>query len=192
MRTRSIHLLLALLLALPALAEKADREKEIHIAADSASADDVNRSSTWGGNVVVTQGTMRITAARVVMKEDAQGFKHYVATGSPVTYREKRDNVDDWVEGFAQRVEFDEKSDLLKLFDNARVKSNQNEIAGQYIQYDMNSQVVQVLGAAPGTTAPANSRVKAVIVPAKKEGPGKAPPPAPVSPSLKTDTTVAK
>jgi len=189
MRTTVLASFLACCLALPAAAEKADRAKDIHIGAELATADDANRTSTWEGNVVITQGTMRMTAARVVMKEDAQGFRHYTATGTPVTYREKRDNVDEWVEGFAQRAEFDERSDLLKLFDNARVKSNQNEIAGQYIQYDMNKQVVQVQGAAPGQSVP-GSRVKAVIVPAKKEEAGKPAPAPPVAPKLKADTEV--
>ena len=57
---------LALPLALacpPAGAERGDREKEIVVGADRLTADDANRTSTFEGNVVVTQGTMRITAA---------------------------------------------------------------------------------------------------------------------------------
>jgi lipopolysaccharide export system protein LptA len=191
MRLLPLACLLACLAALPAMAEKADREKEIVINADVATADDANRTSTWEGNVIISQGTMRITAARVLIKEDAQRFKHYTATGTPVTFRQKRDNVDEWMEGFAQRAEFDEKSDMLTLYDNARVKSNQNEITGQVISYDMTKQVVQVLGAPPGKKPPEGSRVKAIIVPARKDAaPGKAEPPAPVSPQLKPDTGV--
>jgi lipopolysaccharide export system protein LptA len=169
MRTKYLPFLIAALLAPAASAEKADREKEIVIGADVATADDVNRTSTWDGNVIITQGTMRITAARVVIKEDARRFKHYTATGAPVTFRQKRDNVDEWVEGFAQRVEFDEKSDMLRLFDNARVKSNQNEITGEYIAYDMRRELAEVTGAPPGQAAPPGTRVKVIIVPAKKE-----------------------
>ena len=188
MRKRILFSAVLALLAFSAAAEKADREKEIVIGADTATADDANRTSTWQGNVVITQGTMRMTAARVVIKEDAKRFKHYTATGNPVTFRQKRDNVDEWVEGYAQRAEFDEKSDMLTLYDNARVKSNQNEITGQIISYDMTKQVVQVLGAPPGQKPPEGSRVKAVIVPAKKEEPGKPAAPPPVSPVLKPDT----
>src|SRR5512132_1146702 len=190
MRTTLLPLLLvAAALALPAAAEKADREKEIVIGADVATADDVNRSSTFDGNVVITQGTMRITAARVNIKEDAKRYKYYVATGSPVTFRQKRDNVDEWVEGFAQRAEFDDRNDLLKLHGNARGKSNQNEITGEFISYDMRRELAQVTGAPPGQAAPAGSRVKVIIVPAKKEdAPGKSPPP--VAPKLRADTEV--
>lgn len=192
MRTVLLACLVACCAALPAVAEKADREKEIVINADKSVGDDANHTITLEGNVVVSQGTMRITAARVVVKEDPQRFKHYTATGSPVTFRQKRDNVDEWVEGFAQRAEFDERSDMLRLFDNARVKSNQNEINGQFISYDMTKQVAEVLGAPPGQKPPEGSRVKVIIVPARKDEAGKAPQPAPVSPKLKADTEVKK
>jgi lipopolysaccharide export system protein LptA len=188
MRTAAVATLLACL-ALPAAAEKADREKEIVTNADKFFGDDASHTITLEGNVVLTQGTMRITASRVVIKEDAQRFKHYTATGTPVTFRQKRDNVDEWMEGFAQRAEFDEKSDMLRLFDNARVKSNQNEITGQFISYDMTRQLAEVLGAPPGQKAPEGSRVKVIIVPAKKDAAAK-PEPAPVSPKLKADTEV--
>src|SRR5213075_1527129 len=111
-------------------AERADREKEIVVGADRLTADDANRTSTFDGSVVVTQGTMRITASKVTVREDADRFKYYVASGAPVTFRQKRDKVDEWIEGFAERAEFDDRNDILKLFSRARVKSNQNEITG--------------------------------------------------------------
>ena len=175
-------------LALPAAAERSDREKEIVVGADRLTADDANRTSTFEGNVVVTQGTMRITAARVTVKEDAQRHKLDVASGSPVTFRQKRDKVDEWVEGFAERAEFDDRDDVLKLYGKARVKSNQNELAGDFISYDMRREVAEVSGAPPGKAPPANSRVKVIIVPAKKAPEGEAKP-APAAPpvELKSD-----
>src|SRR6185369_6809441 len=107
MRTLRLTILATLALAtLPVFAEKADREQEIVIAADHASADDKVRVSVWQGNVVVTQGTMRITASTVTVKEDPDRNKFYVANGAPVTFRQKRDKADDYIEGFAQRAEF--------------------------------------------------------------------------------------
>ncbi len=156
------------LAAVPAAAERADRDKEIVIGADRLTADDANRTSTFDGNVVVTQGTMRITAARVTVKEDAQRHKLYVASGAPVTFRQKRDKVDEWVEGMADRAEFDDRNDVLRLYNRARVRSNQNEIAGDFISYDMKREVAEVSGAPPGKAAPPDSRVKVIILPPKK------------------------
>jgi lipopolysaccharide export system protein LptA len=153
-----------------ALAERADREKEIVVGADRLIADDANRTSTFEGGVVVTQGTMRITANKVTVKEDAQRHKYYVADGAPVTFRQKRDKVDEWVEGFAERAEFDDRNDVLKLFNRAKVKSNQNEITGEFISYDMKKELAEVTGAPPGSAAPSGTgRVKVIILPPKKE-----------------------
>lgn len=170
MRTTILRTLAATvaLASLAAGAERADREKEIVIGADKLTADDANRTSTFEGNVVVTQGTMRITASRVTVKEDAQRHKFYVASGAPVTFRQKRDKVDEWVEGMAERAEFDDRADVLRLYNRARVRSNQNEIAGDFISYDMRREVAEVSGAPPGKAAPADSRVKVIILPPKK------------------------
>ncbi len=176
-------LLAALLLAgTTASAEKADREKEIVVNADHLSADDAKKTSTFSGNVVVTQGTMRMTAATVTVREDAERHKYYVAGGSPVTFRQKLDNSDEWVEGYAQRAEFDDRNDMLRLYDNARVKRDQNEITGNFISYDMRKELAEVTGAAPGSQSPA-SRVKAVILPPKKGAEEGAK--APAGPALK-------
>ncbi len=193
-------LILALALALPAAhAERADRDKEIVVNADKLTADDANHTSVFEGNVIITQGTMRMTANRVTVREDTLRHKFYVAYGAPVTFRQKRDNVDEYVEGYAQRAEFDDLNDIVKLYENARVKSNQNEITGNFISYDVSRELAQVTGAPPGTQAPPNSRIKMTIIPAKKaDEPGKAPakgaapatpPPAPPPPvTLKSDT----
>jgi lipopolysaccharide export system protein LptA len=157
-----------------ALAERADREKQIVLVADKGVADDANRTSTFEGNVVVTQGTMRITAAKVTVREDADRFKYYVASGAPVTFRQKRDKVDEWIEGFADRAEFDDRNDVLKLFNRAKVKTNQNEINGDFISYDMRRELAEVTGGQPGRPPRPDERVKVIITPAKKPGaPGK-------------------
>ena len=161
-------LVLAAAASFAASAERGDREKEIVVGADKMLGDDNTKVLNFDGNVVVTQGSMRMTAAKVIVKEDPQGHKFYVASGSPVTFRQKRDKVEEWVEGYAQRAEFDDRDDVLKLYGGARVKSNQNEITGDFISYDMKREVAEVSGAPPGKTAPANSRVKVIIMPPKK------------------------
>lgn len=180
---------LALSLAAPAAAEKSDREKEIQVLADRLSADDAKKEAVYEGNVIVTQGTMRITSARIVVREDAEGFRKYVATGDPVTFRQKRDKVDDWIDGSAQRAEFDDRNDQLRLYNGARLRSSQGELAGDYISYDRGKEFFEVTGAAPGAPAPAaGARVKATIIPQKKGADGKAAP-APAQPpvTLKPD-----
>ncbi|HLX24238.1 MAG TPA: lipopolysaccharide transport periplasmic protein LptA [Usitatibacter sp.] len=189
---RQLLLVLAFLaLACAARAERADREKDMNAVMDHLHADDVAHTSTFVGNVVIVQGTMRLTADKVTVHQDPAGHKFYVAYGNPVTFRQKRDNVDEYVEGYALRAEFDDLNDILKLYEKARVITGANVINGEYIQYDTNKELAEVQGAPPGTKLPAgDARVKVTIVPEKKDAKdgkdapkgakeGKAPPPAP-------------
>ena len=67
-----------------------------------------------------------------------------------------------------------EREQVLKLYENARVRSNQIEITGDFISYDMKREVAEVSGAPPGKSPPANAgRVKVIIVPPKKVAGGK-------------------
>ena len=159
---------IAAALALPALAERADREKEIVVGADRLIADDKNKTSTFEGSVVITQGTMRMTANKVTVREDKDRHKFYVANGAPVTFRQKRDNADEWIEGFAERAEFDDRNDTLKLFNKARVKRNTDELTGDHITYDMNKEIAEVVGA-PTAQSTSGGRVKMTFTPKKKE-----------------------
>ena len=70
MNARTLALLAAALAAMrrPPRAERADRDKEIVVGADRLTADDANRTSTFEGNVVITQGTMRMTANKVTVQ----------------------------------------------------------------------------------------------------------------------------
>ncbi len=172
--------------AAPALAERADRDKEIQVLADRLTADDARKEAVYDGNVVVTQGTMRITSSRIVVREDPQGFRTYVATGSPVTFRQKRDLVDEWIDGSAQRAEFDDRDEMLRLYGGARLKGPQGELAGDFISYDRAKDFFEVRGAPPGKPAAEGSRVKATIIPQKKGAEGAPAPAAPPVP-LKTD-----
>ena len=184
-RLRLVALLCAL--ALPASAERADREKEIVVGADRLTADDANKTSTFEGNVIVTQGTMRMTASKVTVREDKDKHQYYVANGAPVTFRQKRDNTDEWIEGFADRAEFDDRNDVLKLFNRAKVKRNNDELAGDVITYDMKKEVAEVTGAPAGASTPAGTgRVKVIITPPKRDEKGAPARSAPLE--LKPDT----
>src|SRR5687767_8527242 len=156
------------------LAEKADRDKPTQVEANRMSADDARRLNIFEGDVVVTRGTMRLTADRVVVRQDAEGFQFATATGKPARFRQRQDPKPPetegiWMEGEALRMEMDDKSGRIELFDSARVKRGGDEVAGNYILLDQRSDYFSVStgkDATPdkeGTTS--GGRVKAVIQP---------------------------
>jgi lipopolysaccharide export system protein LptA len=150
-------------------AERADRAKEIVVGANRLTADDNSKTSTFEGDVVISQGTMRMTASKVTVREDKDRHKYYFANGAPVTFRQKRDNADEWIEGFADRAEFDDRNDVLKLFSRARVKRNNDELTGDMITYDMQKEIAEVTGAPANSKAPNAGRVKVIMTPRKSD-----------------------
>ena len=90
-----------------------------------AQIDLLNQVVVFNGNVVVTKGTMVIRAARIEVRETPDGYHTAVAIGSPAqpaTFRQKRDGVDEYIEGEAERLEYDGKADIIRFVNSASVR----------------------------------------------------------------------
>lgn len=159
-------LLFSLLVALPALAEKTDREKPTQVEANRMSADDTRRMNIFEGNVVVTRGTITVRADRLVVRQDAEGNQSSTATGNPVRFRQRQDpkppaTEGEWMEGEARRIEIDDRKGTIELFENARVNRGGDEVAGNYIFVDQRSDFFSV---SAGKGEP-EGRVRAILAP---------------------------
>ena len=77
------------------------------------------------GNVSLTQGTLQIKADKIMVKQDADGFKYGIAYGNPAYFRQKRDGFDEYIEGYGERIEYDGKADKMQMFTNARDQARQ-------------------------------------------------------------------
>lgn len=159
-----------LLVAAPwAHAEKADKGKPINLESDTATVDDAKKISVYEGNVILTQGTLQIHASRLVVTEDAEGFQLGTAYGNPASFRQKLEGNDEYIEGHALRIEYDQKKDLVQLFNQASMKRGQDEAHGNYISYDGKTEFFQVLGGKETATADnPHGRVRTVIQPKQK------------------------
>jgi lipopolysaccharide export system protein LptA len=152
--------------AAPVWAEKADRTKPLTVEADQQSRIDMaKRIVAFSGNVVITQGTMNIRAERVEVRETAGGYHQASATGRPVVFRQKRDGVDEVIEGRAESLEYDSRAETVRLAGGAVVRRLRgadvlDEISGELITYSGGLEVFEVSG---GSSA--GSRVRAVLNP---------------------------
>jgi lipopolysaccharide export system protein LptA len=172
---------LLLLGPLTAPAEKADQAKPLQIEANRMSADDARKVATFEGDVVLTKGTIEMTAARIVVTEPVAGAHQATATGSPVRFRQRLDPKEGkaavWVEGEALRIEYDERSERIELFDKARVTRDGDEVIGDYILYDQRTEFFSVRG----DKSAGSGRVRAIIQP--KATPDRPAGPAPAKPA---------
>lgn len=186
-------LVIALLLAHSAWAEQADRSKPVNLEADSVTVDDIHKTSVYVGSVTLVQGTMTLRADKVEVSESGEGFSKAVAYGNPVYFRQKRDKVDEYVEGYASRIDIDTKANLVHLTGNARLKKGEDELRGNTMIYNTASEVFEAKNdptqALKNPGAPP-SRVRAVIRPKlKSEVQSERPPvylqPTPTLPSVR-------
>ncbi len=175
MRKFQFHLITFLLatFSLIAQAEKADKDKPIEIEADTVTVNDAKKTSIYTGSVIVTQGTLVIHADKLVVREDAIGFQHSTSYGEPTTFKQKREGKDEYMEGSAQRIEYDGRMDKIQLYTKAWVKRAEDIVHGDYIMYDANAEYSEVIGGGPksATSATPTGRVKAIIQPKNKAVP---------------------
>ncbi len=185
----AVALMLMLAGVVPAHAEKADRDKPINVEADRMEYDDKQQISTFTGDVVLTKGTIEIRGDRLIVRQDPDGWQYGTAIGEPASFRQKRDGVDEWIEGRALRIDYDGRKETVRLQQRAsmqRVDARRNvleEVHGSEILYESATEFFTVEGGDMATT-PANpsGRVRVVIQPRGDAGTsadGAAPPAGP-------------
>lgn len=169
--------LCGVLLAQPVWADSSDRFQPLNFAADNARVDDNQRVNVLTGNVEITKGTIVLRAAKVEVRQQADGSQTAVATngaGGRAYFRQRRQGLDEYIEGEAERIEYDGQGDkvyfkgraVMRRLNGATVA---DEVVGQSIVYDNRTEVFQVAGGGSGggtTGSPTTGgRVRGVIAP---------------------------
>ena len=67
----------------------------------------------------LTQGTLLISAASMMVRQDKEGFKYGIAWGKLAYFRQKREGFDEYIEGCAERIEYDGAADKVQMFTRA-------------------------------------------------------------------------
>ena len=146
--------LLAVFLSVPVMAEKADRGEKLSLSAKRIEGEETKVVNTRvaEGDVVVTQGTMRITAERAIVKEFEDGrivAEIFGSANSQIAFRQKREGLDSYFEAWADRAELDNNANTLKLFSRAKFKSGGDVAVGEYFFYDTVNEKYELRNQAP-------------------------------------------
>jgi lipopolysaccharide export system protein LptA len=201
MKITFLNLLVAALwfsLAGSVWAEKADRNKPMNVESDALRYDDLKQVSVFTGRVVLTKGTIVIRGDRLEVRQDPDGFQFGLATGSAdklAFYRQKRDALDEFIEGEGETITYDGKADTVTfsrkaLLRRLRGSTVADEITGGNIVYENLTDLFTVDGATKsGPTGALGSagRVRVTLTP-KPENAASAP--APEGTKLKPSSTL--
>jgi lipopolysaccharide export system protein LptA len=173
-----------LLLASPCWAEKADREKPMHVEADQVVVDDAKQISVFTGNVQLSQGTMLMRGDKVVVTQDKAGNQHVTVTGNLASFRQKREGLEEYVEGYGQRIEHDTAAQVVDFYEQAQMKRELDDVRGEHITYSTVTEVFKVFsGTSPVGTTALPKRVHAVLQPKKDKQKTATPSALPIRPS---------
>ncbi|HZW86378.1 MAG TPA: lipopolysaccharide transport periplasmic protein LptA [Gallionella sp.] len=150
-------------------AERADRDKPMHLEADQVVVDDARQISTFIGNVQLSQGTMLIRGDKIVVSQDKDGFKLGIAYGHTASFRQKREGLDEYVDGYGNRIEYDTRAETVNFYEQARIKRDQDDVRGEHITYNAKTEIFSVNSNGAAQVDKTSSRVRAVLQPKPKQ-----------------------
>ena len=178
-------LLLLAVVGQPAHALSTDIEQPIEIEADSGEFDESAGRTVYTGNVIVTQGSLRMTGDRLIANFDENRviIDAYL-NGAPATFHQTPDGGKQDIDAVGNKIEYHPRRNLIFVIERARLTQGERVFEGYRINYDTKRSIITGTGTKPGSAksgAPASKpgRVKVVIPPKKRAGP-----PATVSPAV--------
>ena len=165
MNNHSLKLLLIgslLATSLPALALTGDSDKPVNINSANQALDMQGNVATFTGNVIVTQGSIKITADKVVVTRPGGDSKKTVvdAYGNPATFYQLQDDGKP-VKGHAAKMHYELAKDFVELTGNAYIEQLDSNVKGDRITYLVKEQKMQA------SSAGENKRVTTVLVPSQ-------------------------
>ena len=175
-----------------AQAEKADRDKPMQVEADRMQHDEGKRLTQLSGNVHAVKGTLVMRAARMEVQQDDKGqqiARFWADAGQRVFFRQKREGLDEFVEGEATQAEYDSRLDVMTLSGNAEMRVLRegrlaDQMQGQRIVYNNSTEVLNVDGKVQDNSAvQGRQRVRAVLAP---KATAATPAPAASAPALRS------
>ena len=126
----------------------------------------------YRGDVVITQGTMKITGDTVTITQNAQGeVDVFTSVGKPAYYEQKPAVDKQIVKAYGLTIQYFAANERIVLIDQAKVVQEGNTFEGEKIVYDTRRQIVNA-GRATGTNVSSpRPRIDMVIQPQKKAAP---------------------
>ncbi|MBD2835831.1 lipopolysaccharide transport periplasmic protein LptA [Pseudomonas sp. JM0905a] len=147
-----------------------DRDQPIRVQADSAELDDKQGVAVYRGNVVITQGTLKITGDTVTITQDANGdVEVFTSVGKPAYYEQKPSVDKQIVKAYGLTIQYFAANERIILLDQAKVVQEGNTFEGEKIVYDTQRQIVNAGRATGGNVTTPRPRIDMVIQPKKKE-----------------------
>ncbi|RZG73911.1 lipopolysaccharide transport periplasmic protein LptA [Acinetobacter sp. WCHAc060033] len=142
-----------------------DRNQPISLVADKATYNERTGVTTYSGNVIIEQGTMKLQAASIVAQLNKnKQISTITATGSPAKFQQQVDTAKGIARGEAQKIIYNAETGILNLVGNAYLYQNGASIRSNTLRYSMNKGDIEASGSSNETGSP-KGRVQIIIPP---------------------------
>ncbi len=146
-----------------------DRQQPISISSDTADVNAKEGVSIYRGNVVVTQGTTRITGDIVRVytrdREVSQVVAEGEGRGRRAYYEEEQPDDKGKLQAWGETIRYDINGDQIELIKNAKLTQKGDVFTGEKIDYSPAKQTVNARGAPEQGES---GRVQMVLQPRQK------------------------
>lgn len=137
MATRTLLFITMLLTPLCALAASGDRQQPVNLRADRIDIDQKKGTSLYRGQVLLTQGTLRMTAARAEARNRGNKVETVTAEGKPVTFRHRPEGGTEYIQGQASRVHYRVAEQLVDFGGNVNLQRGRDTFRAAQAHYDI-------------------------------------------------------
>ncbi len=155
-----------------------DPDQPIEIEADAAELDDASGITVYTGNVLVTQGSIRLRGDKLTITyNDDNSLKTATMVGHPATFRQMPDDQNKGeIEGKGIRIEYLAPKNRLVLTEDAELTQNGKLFKAYKIEYDTEKSKMIARKAKEGEITPSgktakkgSGRIKVILPPKKKK-----------------------
>lgn len=127
---------------------ESDRHQPLKIVADTALIDEQDGTATYSGNVVLTQGTLKIAADKLKISTETGKVSKVRAHGDPALFSQVPEPNQAEVIAKAQTIDYLVRNQILVLIRKASIVQGENIFRGEEIKYEIQSQRLQASGQA--------------------------------------------
>lgn len=140
----TLFVIYSAVLAMPqaAMALPDDREQPINVSADKARKNSHQGLTTYMGEVVITQGSIRITGDEVTIYDSNGQVSKMIAKGQRAEFRQRPQLNGPETIAKASTIEYNVADETLLLLDNAKLEQGGDTTTSNKIAYDMKSTIV--------------------------------------------------
>ncbi|MFV1872235.1 MAG: lipopolysaccharide transport periplasmic protein LptA [Oleiphilus sp.] len=148
----------------PSYAIDPNSQEPIEIESDQATLNDKTGSSTYSGNVIISQGLSRLEAEYITVNSKERKITSIKATGSPAHFVQQSAEKATSTHGYGNAITYNTENESLTFKGDARLIQAENSFSGEVIEYDVVKKAIKAKG-----DESIGSRVKIQYFPSKKE-----------------------